>query len=1035
MRRNGSQIEFLKLETKKLYLAILCFLQLAITFAQTGEIVFTRTTKENGLASSRVTAMLKDSKGFFWISTVNGLQRFDGSRMVIYRNNPADSATLPNNELGMLLKEDNKNRLWIHTESGLCVYQPMHRNFRIVKFENFKRVAYGITSFIQDSRGLIWITVDDEGLFVLDTVQNIFRAYTSVWPGFSARILSIAEDKRNGYYWLNTADGLALYDDKKKEYHHKKFNPNGLKCFMQPGVSSKPDFIYKDNNDILWIYGKGNGPDYIIHRYDIKGNELIAVNNQGDLFMGFLTDASGNTWGYGKILARYDKKTNRFAEIPKKKESLYGIDFNEIHNLYEDGEYNIWIMTDMGLYGCNLRQQHFTTRNIISHSAHQATDAHINGFVQTSDGHIIALGSQGDGLYFFDSAFTRINFLYGYNPQRFSDKNYLSAWCGLQDSKGIIWIGCEAGRLLQLNPSTNRITTLHVPELEGKTIRSMSEDKNGNIWMGTNNNTIVKWTRSSNSFKQIVYGSDIKFEPEWVLRILPGYENDLWVATTGAGLLRINLATDKLKEQFLPDNNPQSIGSYYVVDILILNPDTYAIATEGGIDLFDWRKKTFSRIGEADGLPSTGIYSMVKDDHDNLWFSSVDGISKIYLPDKRIKNYGRGDGITGEDFQSESDYKYVNAARFKNNDIAFGNPRGFVSFNPGSINEIAAPADVSITGFRIFNRSLSVDSLFQKSQTIRLSHAQNYITIQFSSLGNVMYNRPVYYYMLEGFDKDWVLSGSSQEAIYTYLSGGNYIFKVKCFSQDGVPGKNITSIPIYIKPPYYQTWWFYLLAIILVLSVIYFVYRARVNKLLALEKLRAKVARDLHDDMGSVLSTINILSTMTKTKMADDPVKASEYVGKISDNSQRMMETMDDIVWSIKPANDSMQKITARMREFATGILEAKDIELDFKVAEKVNDVRLNMEARRDFFLIFKEAVNNVAKYSHCSKCSIHIALHQHRLILDIHDNGVGFDVSKADSGNGLSNMQKRAEALKGRATVQSKPDEGTRVILNIPVM
>jgi signal transduction histidine kinase len=221
---------------------------------------------------------------------------------------------------------------------------------------------------------------------------------------------------------------------------------------------------------------------------------------------------------------------------------------------------------------------------------------------------------------------------------------------------------------------------------------------------------------------------------------------------------------------------------------------------------------------------------------------------------------------------------------------------------------------------------------------------------------------------------------------------------------------------------------------LLAFSAIYFIYRQRINKLLAVEKIRIKVARDLHDDMGSALSTINILSTMAKTKVGDDPVKSSEYIGKISDNSQRMMEAMDDIVWSIKPANDSMQKITARMREFATGILEAKDIELDFKVDEKVNEVKLNMEARRDFFLIFKEAVNNVAKYSRCSKCSIHIALHQHRLLLDVKDNGVGFDVNKADSGNGLSNMQKRADALKGRVSIQSKPGEGTQVTLNLPV-
>jgi two-component sensor histidine kinase len=553
--------------------------------------------------------------------------------------------------------------------------------------------------------------------------------------------------------------------------------------------------------------------------------------------------------------------------------------------------------------------------------------------------------------------------------------------------------------------------------------------------MGTNNNIIVKWTRATNRFKQIITSTDKKYKPEWVLRILPGYENDLWITTTGAGLLRIDLATDKIAEQFLPGNNPQSIGSYYVVDILALNAGTYAIATESGIDLFDWRKKTFSHITEQDGMPSTGIYSMMKDDRENLWYTSVEGLSKIHLPDKRIKNFGARDGITSEDYQSEADYKYANVARVKNNTIVFGNPRGFVSFNPAVLDETIVPADVVITGFTIFSKSLSVDSLFAKNKTVRLTYAQNYITIQYASLKNVFNYHPEYYYMLEGFDKDWIKGTGSHEAIYTYLPGGNYTFKIKCISVDGISSKNSTSFSIHVTPPFYRAWWFYKLIPLFVFSSVYFIYRQRINKLLAVEKVRTKVARDLHDDMGSVLSTINILSTMAKTKVAEDPVKTSEYIGKISDNSQRMMEAMDDIVWSIKPTNDSMQKITARMREFATGILEAKEIELDFKVNEKVNDVKLNMEARRDFFLIFKEAVNNVAKYSCCSKCSIHITLQQHRLILDVYDNGIGFDVNKADSGNGLSNMQKRAEALKGRVSIQSKQGEGTQVTLNLPVL
>jgi signal transduction histidine kinase len=203
---------------------------------------------------------------------------------------------------------------------------------------------------------------------------------------------------------------------------------------------------------------------------------------------------------------------------------------------------------------------------------------------------------------------------------------------------------------------------------------------------------------------------------------------------------------------------------------------------------------------------------------------------------------------------------------------------------------------------------------------------------------------------------------------------------------------------------------------------------------MAVEKLRNKVARDLHDDMGSTLSTINILSSMAKSRMHTNQVQASDYISKISDNSQRMMEAMDDIVWSIKPDNDTMQKITGRMREFATSVLEAKDIDLYFKVDEAVKDVKLNMEARRDFFLIFKEAVNNIAKYSKATSVNIHVSCNHNRLSLFIKDDGVGFYVDAADNGNGLGNMQKRTESLKGKLDLLSGPGEGTQINLQVPI-
>jgi signal transduction histidine kinase len=255
-----------------------------------------------------------------------------------------------------------------------------------------------------------------------------------------------------------------------------------------------------------------------------------------------------------------------------------------------------------------------------------------------------------------------------------------------------------------------------------------------------------------------------------------------------------------------------------------------------------------------------------------------------------------------------------------------------------------------------------------------------------------------------------------------------------CENADGIESKNITRLVIYITPPFWRTWWFMTLVVISIAAVIYLIHRLRVNRLLGMEKVRTRIARDLHDDMGSTLSTINILSTMAKMKVHKDAGKTEEYLEKIGDNSSRMMEAMDDIVWSINPMNDNMQKITARMREFATGVLEAKNIDFSFHVDQQVQELKLDMEARRDLFLLYKEAINNLAKYSQCQQATVDISIQKNKLIMKITDDGIGFDVNNSDGGNGLINMQKRAQSLNGRLSIESVIKMGTRVHLEVPL-
>jgi signal transduction histidine kinase len=321
----------------------------------------------------------------------------------------------------------------------------------------------------------------------------------------------------------------------------------------------------------------------------------------------------------------------------------------------------------------------------------------------------------------------------------------------------------------------------------------------------------------------------------------------------------------------------------------------------------------------------------------------------------------------------------------------------------------------------------------QGLKEVVLQPEERNFAISFGCLDFKNREKYVYYYQLKGLSKEWI-KADKLEVAFAGLSPGHYVFRVKAENLEGLVSKGITELRLYVRPPFWRTGWFITTMLMLLSMIGYGMHRLRLNRLMAVEKIRNRVARDLHDDMGSTLSTINILSSMAKTKLNTDGLKAVEYINKISDNSQRMMEAMDDIVWAIKPANDSMQKLVARLREFATSVFEARDIELEFVADEGVQDVKLDMEARRDFFLIGKEAINNAAKYAHCEKVWIHLSLQDRILKLLVKDNGRGFDVKAADGGNGMGNMQRRADALRGKLQIKSTPETGTEIKLSVPV-
>jgi signal transduction histidine kinase len=288
-----------------------------------------------------------------------------------------------------------------------------------------------------------------------------------------------------------------------------------------------------------------------------------------------------------------------------------------------------------------------------------------------------------------------------------------------------------------------------------------------------------------------------------------------------------------------------------------------------------------------------------------------------------------------------------------------------------------------------------------------------------------------YAYMLEGHDKDWIYTDASKRfANYTNLEAGEYTFRVKATNNDGVWNKKGVAVKLIITPPWWQTWWFRFLCILTVALIVFAILYARLQKIRDIHRIRNRIASDLHDDLGATLSSISIMSELVNQQIKDQLPQASSLLEKIGSSSRNMIESVNDMVWAINPKNDSFENVIKRMRSFASEILSAKDIAFHFDFDKNLLRSKLKTDTRRNFYLVFKEAINNIAKYSFATNAFVMLWNRENNFKMTIRDDGNGFDLNSVLRGNGLTNMQQRAAIMKAKFNLESIPGKGTIIEL-----
>ncbi len=1015
-----------------------------IFFAQTNETKFEHISIEQGLSQSSVFSICQDNQGFLWFGTLDGLDKYDGYKFIVYKSDPQDSTTLGDNTV-FKIYEDREGMLWVGTlGGGLNKFDKATEKFTRYTFDSKDTNSISnnnIRAIFEDSEGNLWVGTNN-GLNKLNRKSGKFTRYlhnpknpNSISNNY---VWTIYESpSKPGILWIGTYDGLNKYNIHTGRFTVYKNRPNDSFSLSNNYVWS----IIQGYSGYLWV-GTNYGLDkfnpttgkFVRYIHDPSNPNSISFNNVWSLCKDNKGEILVGTLGGGLNKIVWQRKNNnehiKFTHYLHNSENPFSLSQNYVWSIYEDRTGVLWIGTDIGLNKLDPEKEKFIHYSSTPYNPHSLSNNEVTAIYKDHLG-ILWIGTR-NGLNKFNPTTKKFVHFKSNTKNPFSiSNNYIRSI--YEDKEGYLWIGTNGGGLNKYIRDKNIFIHYEFGNspkgLSNSNVTSILEDQNGNLWLGTLAG-LDRLNPKTGNIEVFIHkpGNLNSLSHDYVYTIYMDKTHKFWIGTLGGGLDRFDPRTGKF---FHYTENPKDTTSLSNNNVWCIYQDsrgTLWIGTNNGLDKFNQSKGTFTHYSEQNGLINNVIYGILEDKHGNLWLSSNKGLSKFNPVSGKIRNYSTSDGLQSDQFNGNAYFEDSKGEMY------FGGINGFNMFYPDSIKDNPYKPPIVITDFQIFNQSVKIgkDSPLHKSisetKTIILPYSDNVFSFEFAALHYSSPESNQYAYKMEGFDRNWVYSGTRRYVTYTNLDPGKYVFKVIGSNNDGVWNKQGVSINIIIDPPFWRTWWFLSLFTIFILSIIGSIIYIRINNLLAIERLRLKIAEDLHDDIGTKLTEISLLSDMVYHVNPDDPKSLKDSVRNIGGIARSLIENMSDIVWLINPKRDSLYELFLKLKDNYEELLSFNKIDLYINNLNFLEKIRLPMEYRKNVYLIFKEAMNNSIKYSECSEISLNTEVNRNLLIITMYDNGKGFNIDRKYSGNGLENMKNRADSISGNLRIQSKKGEGTMI-------
>jgi ligand-binding sensor domain-containing protein/putative methionine-R-sulfoxide reductase with GAF domain len=839
----------------------------------------------DGLLHDEAFFITQDHKGYVWVATTNGLQRYDGAQFVSYREMITSPFGPRNN--GAVIEADKRNQILLISKAG-AIEKVNLTNAAINKYDYDQYLTANRKNFVQytDEKKGKWLLENGRTIYHFDSTAN---KYICAYLGFHRSVSSFVKDNSSGFTWVADYINLYLFDENTKQVYSHSYNPIQHPLLQQSAELLKHcnfRHIFIDSKQNIWVttwsdqFFKYDAKTQKLSTYsllDIKrkqdGSNAVA---DGVIVSSILEDTHDVIWMSTEKtgLLRYDSANNRFDYCTAQNSDVNGIKYNyNIYDLMQDSEQNIWICTDKGINIFNPYRQVLKTIKHEENTAFTMRKNGINCVLQGKDGQIY-VGTWGGGVAIYDSNFKFVKniILDGVIEKR-------RIWSIQQADDGKIWMGCQHGFIIIYNPLSENIKVIQPLELQGSTIRCMEKDANGNLWFGLNNGKIAGWDKQQNQF--LPYASATLKDASMVFNIFIDRSRHCWVSTLN-GFKQFDLEKRVFTNHWLPDEkNKNALFGETCQGIEEFNDSTLMIGTVyGGLNFFNKNTKTFSHVTTTDGLPANTICAVKRDAEGYIWLTTDYGLYKFNTATKKSICFSTEQGVINSPFVAKQMYALQNGEW-----LTFTSTEA-ISFSNLDKNDLKHnKPKTEITGFTIFNKPVFIDSFINENKPILLSHKDNFFTIEFANLLFNQQQQINYFYRLNGIDKDWVNGGTKRFANYTDIQPGEYLFEVRA-DNASITG-DITAFKIIITPPFWKTGWFIsgVAFCIFLLSFLFIRGREKSLKTVAAAKLKVQqLSAEQYKNKLELEQIINYFSSSLNNKTALDDVlwdTAKNLIGKI----------------------------------------------------------------------------------------------------------------------------------------------------------